>query len=120
MQLQNDEYADVVEFLGSIKLEKYLDKLVQNGVEDIETVMELQDRHIEQMGIPLGHKLKIIKRIKDLKAEGKGASQIEYNEGISSRPVTKIEYEALPDPSEDVSTQQSSIGAEPRKFKKQV
>ena len=41
MQLQNDEYADVVEFLGSIKLEKYLDKLVQNGVEDIETVMEL-------------------------------------------------------------------------------
>ena len=41
MQLQNDEYSDVVEFLGSIKLEKYLDKLVQNGVEDIETVMEL-------------------------------------------------------------------------------
>ena len=57
-------------FLGSIKLEKYLDKLVSNGVEDIETIMELKDGHIEQMGIPLGHKLKIIKKIKDLKAQG--------------------------------------------------
>ena len=70
------------------------------------------------MGIPLGHKLKIIKRIKDLKAEGKGTSQIEYNEGVSSRPVTKNDYEALPEPSEDMSTQMSSIGAEPKKFKK--
>ena len=41
MQLQNPEYADVVEFLTSIKLEKYLDKLVSNGVEDMQRVMEL-------------------------------------------------------------------------------
>ena len=28
--------------------------------------MELKDEHLEQMGIPLGHKLKIVKKIKDL------------------------------------------------------
>lgn len=33
----------------------------------METILEMKDEHIEQMGIPLGHKLKIIKKIKDLR-----------------------------------------------------
>jgi hypothetical protein len=56
-------------FLESIKLEKYIDKFVENGVEDLETILEMNDEHIELMGIPLGHKLKIMKRIKDARAE---------------------------------------------------
>ena len=56
-------------FLGSISLEKYVMKFVDNGVEDLETILELQDQHIEQMGIPLGHKLKIIKRIKEVRSQ---------------------------------------------------
>ena len=55
--------------MGSIKLDKYFDKMVDNGIEDLETILELQDQHIEQIGIPLGHKLKIVKRIKDLRAD---------------------------------------------------
>jgi len=54
-------------FLQSIKLEKYFDKFIQNGIEDMETVIELKDEHVEKLGVPLGHKLKIIKRIKDLR-----------------------------------------------------
>ena len=54
-------------FLGGVKLEKYADKFLENGVEDLETVLELKDQHLEQMGVPLGHKLKIIKRIKDMR-----------------------------------------------------
>ena len=54
-------------FLTDIKLEKYYEKFIDNGVEDLETILELKDEHIEQMGIPLGHKLKIIKKIKDLR-----------------------------------------------------
>ena len=96
-------------FLSSIKLEKYCSKLIDNGVEDLETIMELQDKHIEQMGIPLGHKLKILKRIKDVRAEAgvdlpeplkikDGQGEVKYSEGISSRPVTNHDYEELPDP----------------------
>ena len=81
-----------------------MDKLVSNGVEDMETIMELQDQHIEQMGIPLGHKLKIIKKIKDLKGERGSTQEIKYNEGSSIRPATQIDYEELPDPNEDIST----------------
>lgn len=64
---QNEEYGEVKIFLESIKLDKYFDKLIDNGVEDLETILELQDSHVEQMGVPLGHKLKMMKRIKDLR-----------------------------------------------------
>ena len=62
-----------MDFLATVKLDKYADKFIDNGIEDLETILELQDQHLQQMGVPLGHKLKILKRIKDLRAE-KGMS----------------------------------------------
>lgn len=59
--------------MTDIKLEKYFDKFIENGVEDLETILELKDEHVEQMGIPLGHKLKIVKKIKDMRID-KGMS----------------------------------------------
>lgn len=59
--------------MSDIKLEKYFDKFMENGVEDLETILELKDEHVEQMGIPLGHKLKIVKKIKDMRTD-KGMS----------------------------------------------
>ena len=67
MKQQNEEFKEVNSFLRTISLEKYVSKFVDNGVEDLETILELQDQHIEQMGIPLGHKLKIMKRIKEVR-----------------------------------------------------
>jgi hypothetical protein len=79
-------------------------------------VLELQDKHVEQMGIPLGHKLKIIKRIKDLRTEQglsvpqsaqstrSKAESVKYEDGISTRPVTQIDYEELPEPTAEAST----------------
>ena len=45
----NDETdsAEVKAFLEEMKLNKYFDKLVDNGVEDLETILELKDEHIE-------------------------------------------------------------------------
>jgi hypothetical protein len=45
-----------------------------NGIEDLETILELQEEHIEKMGIPLGHKLKLIKKIKEMRADREGVS----------------------------------------------
>ncbi len=44
---QNDEYGEVREFLEEIKLEKYFDKMIDNGIEDLETILELKDDHVE-------------------------------------------------------------------------
>ena len=49
-------------------MEKYLERFLENGVEDIETVLELNDEHFEAMKVPMGHKLKIMKHIKEMRA----------------------------------------------------
>ena len=60
--------------------------MIDNGVEDLETILELEDSHIEQMGIPLGHKLKIIKKIKDTR-QTKGMSVPQSREGTNRSDV---------------------------------
>lgn len=68
------------DFLQGINLLKYKDTLLDNGVEDLETILEMDEKHLEQMGIPLGHKLKIMKRIKDCRRE-KGMEVPESRQG---------------------------------------
>jgi len=46
---------------------KYKDLFIDNGIEDLETILEMDDKHLEQMSVPLGHKLKILKRIKEVR-----------------------------------------------------
>jgi len=69
-------------FLSSIKLEKYCDKFNDNGIEDLETILELKDDHLEQIGVPLGHKLKIMKKIKDTRAS-KGMTVPQSRQGTT-------------------------------------
>ncbi len=59
---------------------KYKDTFIDNGVEDLEIILELSETHLESMGIPLGHKLKIMKRIKDIRKE-KGMNVPESRQG---------------------------------------
>lgn len=68
MGTNDREFAEVHEFLSSIQLEgKYMDKFVENGIEDMETILELNDTHLDSMAVPLGYKLKILKRIKSIR-----------------------------------------------------
>lgn len=69
LQQQSNAYEEVETFLSDLKMSKYLEPFLDNGVEDLETVLELDEKHLEQMGIALGHKLKILKRIKDIRKE---------------------------------------------------
>jgi len=64
---QPQSFPEVSEFLASINLEKYESKLTENGIEDLETILELNDTHLDAIGIPLGYKLKILKRIKTVR-----------------------------------------------------
>ena len=62
--MKNNPFAEVTDFLSKINLEKYSSKFIQNGIEDLETILELSDTHLDALGIPLGHKLKILKQSK--------------------------------------------------------
>jgi hypothetical protein len=59
----------VTQFLASISLDKYFAKFTDNGIEDLETILELNDEHLDAIEVPLGYKLKILKRIKTLRSE---------------------------------------------------
>ena len=62
------DFPEVQTFLGSISLEnKYYNKFVENGIEDMETILELNDTHLDALQVPLGYKLKILKRIKSIR-----------------------------------------------------
>jgi SAM domain (Sterile alpha motif) len=75
LKVQNETtfLIEVETFLDSVGgsgiVAKYKDTFLDNGIEDLETILELTDKHLEQMSVPLGHKLKMLKRIKDLRSE---------------------------------------------------
>ena len=58
---------EVDRFLKSIGLEKYSEIMVENGIDDMEILEEITEDHLEQLGIVLGHRIKIVKKIKELK-----------------------------------------------------
>ena len=67
MALDTNKFSEIVKFFDDIGLPKYSQVFIDNGIEDVETLVELQEEHLEMMKIPLGHKLKIMKRIRELK-----------------------------------------------------
>lgn len=62
---------------------------MQNGIDDMEIVMELNEEHLGNMKIPLGHRIKIMKQIKVTKPT---------KSGMGGVPVTHHEYEELEPP----------------------
>lgn len=86
---KNDEYQEVSDFLINLKLGKYKQKFIEHGIEDNETILELKEEHLEQMGVPLGHKLKIIKRIKDIRGEQGLSTVPQSREGTDRRTPGK-------------------------------
>ena len=83
-----EDFPEVYSFLSSIQLEgKYKQMFIDNGIEDMETILELNDTHLDSMGVPLGYKLKILKRIKSIRQEN-GMTQPESRQG--NRPQSAI------------------------------
>jgi hypothetical protein len=44
-------------------LSNYYDKFLENGIDDMEIVKDLQKEHLDQLDIPLGHQIKLLKSI---------------------------------------------------------
>ena len=59
--------SEVSEFLSSTGLAVYSPLFLREGIEDLETLHELTDSHLSSLGLPIGHRLKLLKRLKDLR-----------------------------------------------------
>lgn len=62
--------TQVKKFLTACGLERYYEELTNNGIDDMEILMELSDSHLNGLNIPLGHRIKLIKRISEAKEAG--------------------------------------------------
>eukprot|EP00826_Nyctotherus_ovalis_P001517 TRINITY_DN10244_c0_g4_i1.p1 TRINITY_DN10244_c0_g4~~TRINITY_DN10244_c0_g4_i1.p1 ORF type:complete len:269 (+),score=90.87 TRINITY_DN10244_c0_g4_i1:590-1396(+) len=69
MSEAKQDYPEVDAFLQSISLERHKDLFIANGFEDLDSILELRDEHFQFMQVPLGHKLKILKRVKELRKD---------------------------------------------------
>lgn len=58
---------EVSVFLSSMGLAVYSSLFLREGIEDLETMQELTDSHLASLGLPVGHRLKLLKRLKDLR-----------------------------------------------------
>ena len=61
------EYPELQKFLKEINLERYTDIFIIHEITELNTIKLLEDKHFQNMKIPIGHKLKILKHIKELK-----------------------------------------------------
>ncbi|HEX6115355.1 MAG TPA: AAA family ATPase [Geminicoccaceae bacterium] len=54
--------SDVRQFLAKIGLSQYEDLFAENAI-DLEVLPELKEEHLEKLGVPLGHRLKLMKAV---------------------------------------------------------
>lgn len=52
-------------FLKEIGLFQYTEPLLRSGFDDMETLLEIEDGHMKDLGIPPGHVLKLKKRLRE-------------------------------------------------------
>jgi hypothetical protein len=65
-------------FLESIRLGGYRELFLAHNFATMQTILELSDEDLQRMNLPLGHKLKVLKRIKGLQPTQENAKQISH------------------------------------------
>mmetsp|Transcript_13237 Transcript_13237/g.13340 ORF Transcript_13237/g.13340 Transcript_13237/m.13340 type:complete len:198 (-) Transcript_13237:429-1022(-) len=65
-----------MDFLASCGMEKYYNLLIENGIDELEILLELTEDHLNNLNIPLGHRLKILKKIRENKSPSSQSERI--------------------------------------------
>lgn len=65
---QSEKLKEVEVFLSAASLERYFKMFEEHGFDCMETVKCMTEEHLKGMGIPVGHCLKLQKRIQELNA----------------------------------------------------
>lgn len=60
------EQNPVTGFLREVGLSQYAEQLINNGFDDLDTLLDIEDEHMKDIGIPPGHILKLKKKLRDL------------------------------------------------------
>jgi hypothetical protein len=61
---------ELFEFLKILNLLEYQQVLLDNGVDEVEILMELTENHFERLGFKIGHIIKVRKAVERFKISG--------------------------------------------------
>jgi hypothetical protein len=95
---QAETSNEVKEFLKSCGMDKYSEILLSNGIDDMEILLELTEDHLANLSIPLGHRLKIMKKIREIRTmTGTYSNNIKPSSAVKlGKSDTMGELEPLP------------------------
>ena len=65
---------DVRTWLGGLGLDRYADVFREHQIE-ADVLPELTDQHLKEMGVPLGHRLRMLRAVRQLTGDASGAAQ---------------------------------------------
>lgn len=76
-QQQLCESSDAIyQFLSQINCCQYYQTFIENGFDELETVIEMSSEHMTDMKVLPGHQIKIQKLIYQLKSKGKNTGTV--------------------------------------------
>lgn len=64
---QSQDSQEVETFLGGLKLDRYVSIFLENGFDSMDVVMEMQESHMREIGMAVGHVVKLQKRLTELR-----------------------------------------------------
>jgi predicted ATPase/class 3 adenylate cyclase len=85
---------DVAGWLRNLGLAQYESAFIENAI-DIDVLPELSESDLEKLGIPLGHRKRLVKAIRAITAGGSSSGPSEHAEIASSSPIVPAERRHL-------------------------
>src|SRR5215471_182275 len=76
--------STVTEWLASIGLSEYAERFVENDI-DFAVLSELSDKHLKDLGVSLGHRLKMLRAIRELGVPATAAGPLPQDAGERRR-----------------------------------
>mmetsp|Transcript_66129 Transcript_66129/g.166779 ORF Transcript_66129/g.166779 Transcript_66129/m.166779 type:complete len:454 (+) Transcript_66129:129-1490(+) len=67
MAQQSQDSQEVESFLAGLKLDRYVSIFMDHGFDSMDVVMEMQESHMREIGMAVGHILKLQKRLAELR-----------------------------------------------------
>jgi len=88
---KNQKSPEVFEFCQNLKLPQYYEMFLQNGFDEMEVLKEITTQHLNDMKIPPGHQIKIMKALKNDMPRETASSNVPKRTDLVELPMEESE-----------------------------
>jgi hypothetical protein len=88
--------SEVLDFLREIGLEKHWEAFRDAQIDEVEVLAELSEEHLASLGLPIGHRIKLLKRIRETRGPANPPSPPKLKQ--SRQEERKVRFEVAENP----------------------